>query len=116
MISEDYVSWDDIIEAIGDWGGEQSTYFDEAIQRIAAVQKKNSNVAEPNRYNVLADVGERLLPCPFCGSEAKIFGPDENKMWGIVCQQPETLCNVRLLYCHSKEEAIQQWNKRANVS
>lgn len=61
------------------------------------------------------NVGERLLPCPFCGCDSKLFGPDENEMWAVVCQQPEDLCNVRLLYCHSKQEALHQWNMRANV-
>lgn len=50
--------------------------------------------------------------CPFCGSEAKLFQSDKINNFAIVCQDEDLLCCVRLLYCNSKEEAIQQWNKR----
>lgn len=61
-----------------------------------------------------------LLPCPFCGSEAKLLshctipehGADTAGDWAVVCQNQDADCNVRLLYCHSKEEAITQWNRR----
>ena len=54
-----------------------------------------------------------LLPCPFCGSEAKLFTPtgDEDQ-FAVVCQHPENCCNAHILYCASKEDAIEQWNRR----
>lgn len=55
----------------------------------------------------------KLKLCPFCGSKAEIFTPDEtNDEWCIVCQNPDVGCNVILRYCHTEEEAITQWNRR----
>jgi hypothetical protein len=54
----------------------------------------------------------QLLSCPFCGYDVRLFGPDASNQWGVVCQHPECLCNVRLLYCSSREQAISQWNTR----
>ena len=61
----------------------------------------------------------KLLPCPFCGSEAEIFPrahienqTDNVGEWAVVCQNPDAECNARILYCNSKEEAVEQWNRR----
>ncbi len=54
-----------------------------------------------------------LKPCPFCGSEAEIVkGDTQYKPWAVLCQNGELTCNVRLLYCDDKKQAIQQWNVR----
>ena len=54
-----------------------------------------------------------LKPCPFCGSEAKLFADKKTQDWGAICQQPECECNARIPYCSTREEAIEQWNRRA---
>ena len=53
-----------------------------------------------------------LKPCPFCGSEAKLFADKKTYDWGAVCQQPECECNAKISYCSTREEAIEQWNRR----
>jgi len=55
-------------------------------------------------------VSNTLKPCPFCGSKAKLF--EQNLGFSIVCQDENLLCNVRLCYCNSEEEALQVWNRR----
>ena len=55
---------------------------------------------------------DELKPCPFCGSDAKIFEYKRTNGWNVICQQPECECNARIPYCHSEEEAIEQWNRR----
>ncbi len=64
---------------------------------------------KPSVYNSI-DSDKELLPCPFCGSSAFLFEKDEN--FAVVCQQPESECNARILYSQTREEAIQSWNKR----
>jgi Lar family restriction alleviation protein len=56
-----------------------------------------------------------LKPCPFCGSLALMFSPqdDDEEGWCVVCQEPGCGCNARILYCHSEREAVDQWNHRA---
>ena len=54
-----------------------------------------------------------LKPCPFCGSEAKLYADKKTQDWGAICQQPECECNARIPYCATREEAIEQWNRRA---
>ena len=56
-----------------------------------------------------------LLPCPFCGSEAKLLPLDSFVEWAVACQHPEGECNVRIIYCDTKEKAIAQWNRREAV-
>ena len=77
---------------------------------IASIANKDDLVKEACR---LFEPETALLPCPFCGSEAKLFTPtgDEDQ-FAVVCQHPENCCNARILYCASKEEAIEQWNRR----
>lgn len=57
-------------------------------------------------------MNDELKKCPFCGSKAVLMSDLLDRRWGVVCQNPDAECNVRLLYCDSKEEAIQQWNRR----
>jgi len=57
---------------------------------------------------------ERLLPCPFCGSEAKVDHSNEKSQ--VIC----THCNSRATrfevgFSYSADdEAIKAWNKRTN--
>ncbi len=72
---------------------------------------KSGNVPEANRNAVLADVGERLLPCPLCGIPAAIEKAHNYMGWTIWCVS----CGVEI-YDINKEDVIGKWNKRANVS
>lgn len=53
----------------------------------------------------------KLKPCPFCGSEAKIFGKVIYD-YSVVCQSNDLDCNARIPFCRNKEHAIESWNKR----
>jgi len=67
-----------------------------------------------------------LKPCPFCGSAAQMrphshlpeHGDVDGVMglWAVICNNPDAECNARILYCNSKEEAVQQWNTRVEPS
>ena len=57
---------------------------------------------------------DKLKPCPFCGAKAILYAPSINDSWSVICQNEDAECNVRLLYCNSKEEAIEQWNRRVD--
>lgn len=53
-----------------------------------------------------------LKPCPFCGSEAKLYsvGLTKKKLYAIVC----TKCKVQYPFIFADEDmAIETWNKRA---
>lgn len=63
--------------------------------------------------------GHKVKSCPFCGSEAEIFPhthienqTDNAGEWAVVCQNLDAECNARILYCHSEQEAVEQWNRR----
>ena len=55
-------------------------------------------------------MSEKLKPCPFCGSDAKVLMSDG---WIIICQNSDLNCNARLPYCPTKNEAIKTWNTRS---
>ena len=59
-------------------------------------------------------MSEELKPCPFCGNKAELFCTKGTEDWAVVCQHPECGCNARILYCDTKEEAIEQWNRRTS--
>ena len=46
----------------------------------------------------------KLLPCPFCGGEARIKG---KKIYRVACG-----CTART-YGKTKDEAVAAWNRRA---
>ena len=66
----------------------------------------------------------KLIPCPFCGGEAKLwadsdYGAEEYRKYSVAC----TVCTCSLgdfgndnagdsIYAFSKEEAIKAWNTR----
>ena len=62
-----------------------------------------------------------LKPCPFCGAGWKIVEhkiefkrekePIKETGWYINCN---TGCNARTTNWHTKEQAIQAWNRRTN--
>lgn len=52
---------------------------------------------------------KRLLPCPFCGGEGKIFETDLNT-FRVICK--ECTCSLGRYWYYKKEEAIAAWNTR----
>lgn len=76
--------------------------------------------------------GEKLLPCPFCGGEAKLYDDysserDERRwqVWHVCDNGPEGESAGYGLACHtsidmpwfkSREKAIEAWNTRAAVT
>ena len=74
-------------------------------------EKENAN----SGYPLLADVGERLLPCPFCGGSAYIKNMPHDEIdteYWVICQS----CAAEGPWSKSKNAAKTLWNKRANVS
>lgn len=55
-----------------------------------------------------------LNPCPFCGGKGVEILEDENKYlyfrYRAQCQK----CGATAKLCHTKEEALKAWNRRAN--
>lgn len=58
---------------------------------------------------------EELLPCPFCGSPAKLYHRDEPSGWSntdwVNCENEE--CGGGTCLHETKEIAISAWNRRA---
>lgn len=83
---------------------------------ISELIKCDCNVPKGDSLNaVLADVGERLLPCPFCGGEGRqAMGKDMDgeEFYFIHCK----CCASESGWGRSKGTAVMIWNKRANVS
>lgn len=56
-----------------------------------------------------------ILPCPFCGGEAKIV-INENFNYKFVCFASCTNCGVETpRYFNTKEKVIETWNKRQSL-
>lgn len=51
-----------------------------------------------------------LKPCPFCGGEADV---DIGNFGGMVCYCKQ--CFSQGKQCKTEEEAIETWNRRADV-
>ena len=52
----------------------------------------------------------KLLPCPFCGGEAKVESTLKDR-YRVICKRYRE-CGATQLYANSKEEAIESWNTR----
>ena len=52
-------------------------------------------------------MSNKLKPCPFCGGHAIIDGCDDT-LWIVICKE----CNASIGYKETKEEAIEEWNRR----
>ncbi len=52
---------------------------------------------------------DKLKPCPYCGCKAKLYEAYDGA-WCAECM----VCYARTFHGQTKEEAIQQWNRRAN--
>ena len=61
-------------------------------------------------------MSEELLPCPFCGGEAKLqdFQSASGRMWLVGCSDNTCVipCDTSLGYL-TKQRAIKAWNRRA---
>ena len=59
---------------------------------------------------------EKLLPCPFCGSEddVKVFSRISSgyKLYGIRCENRYCLVNAETVTFKTKDKAIEAWNRR----
>ena len=55
---------------------------------------------------------DELKPCPFCGSKAEIYqhGDDYDSPWAVEC----VACFATLWPRKNKEDAIKEWNRRAD--
>lgn len=51
----------------------------------------------------------KLLPCPFCGGDARLIN-----FYGLYMVDCET-CRIATDTYHEKEDAIKTWNTRANT-
>ena len=65
---------------------------------------------------------QKLLPCPFCGGSAGIFGSKEH--YYAACVRPGCLCSLGEQYdvdgldehlFGDKESAAYNWNRRADI-
>jgi len=54
----------------------------------------------------------QLRACPFCGQDVAKVEEDPYKVY-VVCNYHEGGCGATSGYHHSKEEAIEAWNRRA---
>lgn len=55
-----------------------------------------------------------LKSCPFCGSEASLHdGEDAPFKYRIICKNSDCLCMTDAWI--TKEEAIETWNRRAEI-
>ena len=50
----------------------------------------------------------KLLPCPFCGGEARTHYVKGYELWEVSCGQ----CGVEMSAYLSEAEAIEAWNRR----
>lgn len=58
--------------------------------------------------------GTKLLPCPFCGGEARTASKDygDTHYWRVFCDTPScAMCMTGVF--HSEPEAVAAWNTRA---
>lgn len=52
-----------------------------------------------------------LLPCPFCGTDAKAVNSYEDDDWRVECWSDE--CSVHGKRCQNRSDAALEWNRRA---
>ena len=59
-------------------------------------------------------MSDKLLPCPFCGGEARTMLENEDMQneWYIGCTNGECKCEAYLQFANTEAEAITAWNNR----
>ena len=55
---------------------------------------------------------DKLLPCPFCGGEAKIGSLGDSENWLVWCQKCQIPHSETGLQGDTKEQIIKAWNTR----
>ena len=95
-------------------GGSLDRYDANNSNYLCNCKKEESGNLGEIRNAVLADVGERLLPCPFCGGEVNLQGLI-GYAWTILCGD-KTCPWFSFDKGLTREIVIEAWNKRANVS
>ena len=64
-------------------------------------------------YISVSTKGEFIKPCPFCGTVPDVYKEVESKHYHISCLK----CHrAKTFDCHTKEEAIEEWNDRKPVN
>lgn len=58
-------------------------------------------------------MNKTLLPCPFCGSEAELYG-EEDMVWAI-CTNNKCYMAYPVAKFDEPEDAMEAWNKRTIV-
>lgn len=53
-----------------------------------------------------------LKACPFCGKTDCVYINEDNKLYQVVCDYTRGGCGASSGYIDTKEEAIENWNKR----
>lgn len=56
---------------------------------------------------------QELKPCPFCGSEASMFGDESTGTWNVFCNNGLCPTEPGTAICFSEQEAVEAWNTRA---
>lgn len=68
-------------------------------------------------------MSDKLKPCPFCGSKAKLETGEESNGLGLSWHKTyDVICSKRSCICHpdcpkiftDKNKAIEAWNRRAD--
>lgn len=55
----------------------------------------------------------KLLPCPYCGSEAVIKEHNEKDGYKVICTNKENcIGNMHYLWSKTEDEAVKVWNGR----
>lgn len=61
-----------------------------------------------------SDENSELKACPFCGKTDSVYVDKENELYQVVCYSTRGGCGASSGYIDTKEEAIENWNKRSN--
>ena len=70
-----------------------------------------------NTFGLYERIGmsKNINPCPFCGCDARLtYSTDNHRQPYVTCDTPRCPgCNTYQWHYHTKAEAIEAWNRRA---